>query len=406
MPPSLDEFDAAPPAENFVASAPFVGLPAQQQHVESVPPPETEAANSQASTAGARRLTATPGSTSRLLVLATILVAVALLVVVGLILMETDLFDAEPAVITAAPAEMPVEVVRPEASRAKFEDVRPDVYSAYRKSIESTVKALGRRPDDVGLKAKLVTAFVLYLAHYPEDEQYAKEVGRYAQDLEGASGLDAQLARGAHAAFSGQTVTLYRELSPLTGKREYAYMSNLLMGLSCTFALRMEGDLSPIPAPAPVAPVDGAVDAGIAGTDAMPNEKVDEELAANPEPANDKSDGSDAPVEEDSEGGMDFVQEVMVEDRLAEEKEWREFAIKHLEAARKTDPTAPAPPLATAFRGQSWNDQELQLVHQDGTYRVARGSSPAVAAQVEHPDPETALRQTVLAGSCLISSSL
>jgi tetratricopeptide (TPR) repeat protein len=192
------------------------------------------------------------------------------------------------------------------------------------------------------LKAKLVAGLVLYLAHYPEDAQYAKDVERHAVALQDAKGLDAQLARGAHAAMTGKTVTVYRELSPLTQKRDYEYMANLLLGVSATFALRTEGELPPVPAAPPVVPEKDA-DAGaesdaavVAGGEETPGSEAagtDGKKPDRPAGKEDKGEKSDE---------MDFVQE-MAKARAAAEKEWRQFAMGHLKAAAEVDPTAPAP---------------------------------------------------------------
>jgi predicted Zn finger-like uncharacterized protein len=345
-----DDFNLDPPSAAADSAGPPSAPPVEElaaQPIRQAEAPAQPEAQDQAETPAVPDLPKAPvpkkkkkaagkKAGGKLLLIATALVGVALVIVVGLIAMETDLFSGTP---DAPVAPQPTEVVKPQPSQARFDALRADTYASYRRAIEATVKELSSRPDDVGLKSQVVASLVLYLAHYPEDEQYMKEVARYAGDLEGAEGPSGQVGRGAFAALTGNAAKAHAELSPLTKAGEFAYIANLLLGLQSTLALSANPELPPVPglsSKKEEAPVPAAADTD-AGADAGGNADAGDKQAPEQDGASPDKAADGVPAE------MDLVAEVMAEEKSTPAKAWRKYAADHLRAARKIEPKAPAP---------------------------------------------------------------
>ena len=294
------------------------------------------------------------------------LLAVALIIVVGLILFQSGIFGDDPVAPAPVVKEKdPVEVVKPVERVANFDKLTADTYSAYKAYIEETRKELESKEGDVVLKSQLVVGYVLYLAHYPEDLQYKDEAIKLGKELAGQKGEEAALGRGALAILDVDSAGAATALVPITKGERYAYTAHLLLGLDHLMAERSGRKFSDASTPTPTdeeAPKAPKVEEGEEapkgeegeGADDPPEgeeaPKVDEDEEAPKAPKGEEAPAQgDAGVAVEGDAGeagsqgveMDLVDEVMAEEELVEQS--RQKSLSHLKEASKIKPEAPAP---------------------------------------------------------------
>ena len=348
--------------------------------------------------ASARGTQARKGSSSnKMLVGAIGILALALVLIGGMILGQTDmgyfglnlLTGGDKPAVPTPEVEPPPEVVEAPTTTADFSRLEPDTNDVFVAFVADKSKALSNRPNDAGIKGELLVGATLYLAHYPGQQEYASQAQALGPQLKDAEVPGARFGRGAFAVLNGKVDDAQKELDPLTKDEEHAYMAHLLLGLSDLMASRVEGVQAMAPPPEEEPQADGEKADGEKADD----DKADGDAAGGDGEKADgeggDGEGADAPdaggaVEADSDGGaaegdaaaegsdeFDMTEEVLQESK---ESQRRKMSITHLEEAARLKPKAPAPRFFLAMMALAVGEDKPAMKHLD----------EAIAASAEH----------------------
>ncbi len=278
------------------------------------------------------------GGNNKVLMIAIVLLAVALLVVGGLILGQTEYGYFGMNLLTGGGGSAPPvaggqtsgePVQRPVAAgEMDFSGLRADTTLAIRAYVDEHGRKLAERPDDPSVRGEMMAAWLVGLAHEPEQESYRKNMEGMEARLTGDD-PGSRMGRGALAVLRGQGKAAEETMKPLTEDERYAYMAHLVLGLS---ELMAPPDAPPDEPEAP---------------------KVEEPKPE--EPGGEEPGGEEQAGGEEKAGGEDFD---MTEEVLQERKgsDRRKRSLTHLEAAAKLAPDAPAPRYFMGVMAQRVND--------------------------------------------------